>query len=137
MRRERRPTIISPAGHIRSYAVRPFLALILAGCLLAFVAGFINTISMIGFFQAPISAATGATSRMVNAFAGGTFSTALHLFLTIISLVLGSLVSGALVGGSSFGVQRSYGLALILESFLLAGGYLISVSCSKSVEDEE
>ncbi len=126
--RNRRPTIISPAGHIRSYSFRPFLALILAGCLLSFVAGYINTIFLVGYFQASLSAATGSSSRMAIELAKGNFGMTLHFFLLIFSFVLGSFISAALVGGSSFRIQRSYGLVLILESGALTFGYLFEVT---------
>lgn len=123
----RRPTIISPAGHIRSFTLRPFIALNLASCVLAFVAGYINTICMVGFFQSPVSAATGGTSRMVIRFAEGNFSDASRFGCMISSFVTGNFLSGALVGGSSFRIERSYGVALLLESFFLICGYLLTV----------
>jgi uncharacterized membrane protein YoaK (UPF0700 family) len=124
----RRPTIISPTGHIRSYAFRRFLALILAGSVLAFVAGYINTVCVINLFQTPLAAATGTTSRMIVGLVKGNFDTALHLFLIIFSYALGSSISGALIGGSSFSIQRWYGLVLLLESSALACSYLFEVS---------
>ncbi len=134
IRLSRRPTIISPTGHIRSYSFRPFLSLILIGCLLSFVAGYINTICLVGFFQTSISASTGTTSKMVIELAKGNLGRMLHFFLLIFSFVLGSFISAALVGGSSFRIQRSYGLVLLLESFALAFGYLFEVSKKQSLK---
>ena len=128
MRRDRRPTIISPAGHIRSYSLTPFLALILAGFLLSYVGGYINTVCLVGYFQGSVSASTGTTSKMVIDFAKGDLGTTLHFFLLIFSFVLGSFISAALVGGSSFRIQRLYGLVLLLESLALASGHLFEVS---------
>lgn len=128
MRRDRRPTITSPIGFIRSYKFRPFLALIVVQCILSFFAAYVNTICLIGFFQTSVSAATGTTSKMVIELAKGNFGITLHFFLLILSFVLGSFISAALVGGSSFRIQRSYGLVLLLESFALASGYLFEVS---------
>lgn len=128
MRRERRPTIVSPTGHIRSYSFRPFLFLIIVGCLLAFVAGYVNTIGLVGLFQTSVSATTGTTSKMAIELAKGNFGMTLHFVLLIFSFVLGSFISAALVGGSSFRIQRSYGLVLLIESFALAFGYLFEVS---------
>ena len=132
MREGRRPTIISPAGHIREFTLRPFIALNLAGCILAFVAGFINTICIFGFFHTSVSAATGGTSRMVIEFARGNYSSASHSSLMISSFVTGNFLSGALVGGSSFRIERSYGVALLIESLLLVCAYLLTVSPSKT-----
>jgi uncharacterized membrane protein YoaK (UPF0700 family) len=62
------------------------------------------------------------------ALAQGNFIMGFHLFLLIIAFVLGSFISAALVGGSSFRIDRSYGLVLLLESSALALGYLFEVS---------
>ncbi len=134
MRRDRRPTIISPAGHIRSYHFRPFLALIVAACLLSFVAGFINTICVVGYLRASLSAATGSTSKMAIELAKGNMGITLHFVLLILSFVLGSFISAALIGGSSFRIQRSYGLVLLLESFALVFAYLFEVSQKQTVK---
>ncbi len=128
---DRRPTITSPTSHIRSYSFRPFLALILVGCLLSFVGGYINIICLVGTFQTSISASTGTTSKMVIALANGNLSITLHFFLLIFSFLLGSFIAAALVGGSSFRIQRSYGLVLLLESCALALGYIFEVSKQK------
>jgi uncharacterized membrane protein YoaK (UPF0700 family) len=128
MRLGRRPTIISPTSHIRSYNFRPFLALILIGCSLSIVGGYINTICLVGYFQISISASTGSTSRMIVNMGSGNIGIALHFFLLIFSFFLGSFTSAALVGGSSFRIQRSYGLVLLLESFALIFGYLFEVN---------
>ncbi|CAF1116768.1 unnamed protein product [Adineta steineri] len=120
----RRPTIISPTGHIQSYDVLHFSALVATGCLLSFIAGYVNTICIIGFFQTPVSAFTGATSKMIIELGKGNFNMTLHFFLMIFSFVLGSFISAAVVGGSSFRINRSYGLVLLLESLALALSYL-------------
>jgi uncharacterized membrane protein YoaK (UPF0700 family) len=127
MRLGRRPTIISPTSHIRSYNFRPFLALIITGCSLSIIGGYINTICLLGYFKMSISASTGSTSRMVEKLASGNIGEALNFFILILSFLLGSFISAALVGGSSFRIQRSYGLVLLLESFALVFGYLFEV----------
>jgi uncharacterized membrane protein YoaK (UPF0700 family) len=124
----RHPTIISPAGHIRSYSFRPFLALISAGCFLSFVGGYINTICFFSFLRTARSSATGNTSKMAIELGKGNFGMALNLFLLIFSFVLGNFISAALVGGSSFLIRRPYGTVLLLESCALAFSYLLEVS---------
>jgi uncharacterized membrane protein YoaK (UPF0700 family) len=71
---------------------------------------------------------------MVIELAKGNLGRMLHFFLLIFSFVLGSFISAALVGGSSFRIQRSYGLVLLLESFALAFGYLFEVSKKQSLK---
>ncbi len=123
----RRSTIISPSRFIHDYNWRAFTALVIVGCLLAFVAGYVNTICIVGAFQLPLTALTGSTSKMAIVFAQGRFDIALHFFLLICSFALGSSISAALVGGSSFRIQRHYGLVLFLESIALAFGSLFAV----------
>jgi uncharacterized membrane protein YoaK (UPF0700 family) len=132
--RARRPTIISPVGHIRSYSFRPFLALIVAACVLSFVGGYINTICLVSSFQTSLSAATGTTSKLAIELGKGNLGVTLHFTLIILSFILGSFISAAVVGGSSFRIQRSYGLVLLLESFALAFGYLFVVSKKQNLK---
>ncbi|CAF3493082.1 unnamed protein product [Rotaria sp. Silwood1] len=127
----RRPTIVSPTSHIRSYSFGPFLALILTGCFLSFVAGYINTICIVSLLQSSITGFTGTTSKMVIELAQRDFIKTLHYSLMVISFVLGSFTSGALVGGSSFRIQRSYGVVLIVESFALAFAFLLEETALK------
>lgn len=127
MKRSRRPTITSPTSHIRSYSFRPFLSLILAGCLLCFLAGYINSICLISSFQMSISALTGTTSKMMIDLAKGNVPMTIHFFILIVFFVLGNFLSGALVGGSSFRIQRPYGIVLLIASAALAFGAVFEV----------
>ena len=122
----RRPTIISPTGHIRSYARRHFVTLVFMSCILAFVAGYINALCVQGFFHLPVSATTGMTTRMMLESVTNS-SQALYLSMVITSFVSGNTVSGALVGSSSFRLQRAYSGVLLLESIVISIGYLIQV----------
>jgi len=131
IQRPRRSTIISPSRYIHEYHWHAFSALIIVGCLLAFVAGYVNTICVVGAFQLPLTALTGSTSKMAIVFAEGRFDIAVHFFLLIFSFALGSSISAALVGGSSFRIQRHYGLVLLLESIVLAFGKLFEVREAK------
>ena len=128
LERQRRPTILSPTRYIHDYHWFAFSALLLIGCLLAFVAGYVNTICIVDAFQLPLTALTGGTSKMTIVYAQGHYDVALHFFLLIFSFTLGSSISAALVGGSSFRVRRPYGLVLLLESLALAFGCLFQVS---------
>ncbi|UJR20515.1 hypothetical protein I4U23_023643 [Adineta vaga] len=121
----RRPTIISPTGHIRSYNCLRFVALILCGCLLSFIGGYINTICIANFYRISVSAFTGVSSKIAIELVQGNFIMTLHYFILILSFIFGSFISAAVVGGSSFRIDRSYGLVLLLESSALALGYLL------------
>jgi hypothetical protein len=125
--RPRSLTIISPSRYIYDYHWHAFSALILLGSFLAFKAGYVNTICVVGIYQTPLTAFTGSTSKMAIVFAQGSFSMALHYFLLILSFMMGSAIAAALVGGSSFRIQRHYGLVLLLESITLTFGCLLEV----------
>ncbi|CAF3401325.1 unnamed protein product [Rotaria socialis] len=127
----RRPTIVNPTIHIRSYNFGPFLVLIVTGCLLSFLAGYINTICIASLFQSSIAGFTGSTSRMVIELAQLNLGKTFYYILLIFSFIFGSFISAALIGGSSFRIQRSYGLVLVLESFALAFSYLCEESASR------
>jgi len=126
----RRSTIVSPVRYIRDYNFRSFINLVVIGCLLAFIAGYVNTTCLVGVFQLPLTAITGSTSKMAIVLADGRFDIALHFLLLIFSFILGNSISGALVGGSSFRIHRHYGLVLLLESLTLALGSLFEVRFS-------
>jgi len=98
------------------------------GCVLSLIAGYTNTVCLVGFFRMPLTASTGTSTKMIVELAKGEWSSCFHFFLAIFSFVLGSFISAALVGGSSFRVQRLYGLVLILESFAFALGYMFEVN---------
>lgn len=133
----RRPTIISPTIHIRSFKFRPFLALIVTGSLLSFLSSYINTICIISLFQTSIAGFTGTTSRMLIELAQLNLWKAFHYSLLVICFILGSFSSAALIGGSSFRIQRSYGVVLIIESFALSFGYLFEVNSKKFISNLE
>ncbi|CAF0711762.1 unnamed protein product [Adineta steineri] len=124
MQNHRRSTIINPSRYIHEWHWHAFSALVLVGCLLAFVAGYVNTICIVSAFRLPLTALTGSTAKMAIVLAQGHFDVAFHFILLIFSFAMGSFISAALIGGSSFRIQRHYGLVLILESIALGIGCL-------------
>lgn len=126
-RKDRRPTIVSPVIHIRSYDRRNFVTLVLIACLLASVAGYINVLCLQSLIRMAVSATTGMTTRMVIAFADGQSEEAFNLTLSLLFFVCGSVVSGALVGASSFRLQRSYSIVLLLETCFVTASYVCLV----------
>jgi len=87
---------------------------------LAFAAGIVNVVGLIGFEHQAITHLTGTTSLL-----GATLSTlngahALHLLAVISSFVAGTALSGFIIQDSTLKLGHSYGLALALEATLLA-----------------
>ena len=87
--------------------------------ILAFIAGMINVVGLLGFEHQAITHLTGTTSLLGAALAAGDFSAARHVFAVIASFVAGTAVSGFLIQDSALKIGRRYGLALFLESLLL------------------
>lgn len=86
---------------------------------LAFVAGIINTVGLLGFEHQAITHLTGTTSMLAAALAALDGSSALHIAIIIGSFVIGAIVSGFIIQDSTLQLGRRYGVALLLESVLL------------------
>ena len=86
---------------------------------LAFVAGMVNVIGLLGFERRALTHLTGTTSLLATAIASLDLKQTLHLAAMIGSFVAGTVISGMLVQDSSLKLGRRYGVALLLESLLL------------------
>ncbi len=86
---------------------------------LAFVAGIINTVGLLGFEHQAITHLTGTTSMLAAALASLDVGTSLHIAIIIGSFVIGAIVSGFIIQDSTLQLGRRYGVALLLESVLL------------------
>jgi uncharacterized membrane protein YoaK (UPF0700 family) len=108
---------------------------------LAFIAGIVNVVGLLGFEHQAITHLTGTTSLLGAAL--GTFhgAHALHLLAVLVSFVAGTALSGFIIQDSTLKLGHSYGFALALESALLAlavpllnrhshlGDYFASCAC--------
>ena len=90
------------------------------GWALAFIAGMVNVVGLIGFEHHAITHLTGTTSMLGESIAALDGERALHLFLMLVSFVAGTLLSGIIIQNSTLKLGRRYGLALFLESMMLA-----------------
>lgn len=88
---------------------------------LAFIAGMINVVGLLGFEHQAVTHLTGTTSMLAAALASLDVSAALHLAAVIGSFVSGTVLSGFIVQDSTLQLGRRYGIALVLESALLFG----------------
>jgi len=87
--------------------------------LLAFVAGIVNVVGLLGFQHQAITHLTGNTSLLAEALARLDLSAILHFLSLISAFVAGTAVSGFIIQDSTLQLGRRYGVALLLVSILL------------------
>ena len=92
---------------------------------LAFIAGIVNAVGLLGFEHQAISHLSGSVTLFgIKLMSDG--SAALLLFSIIISFMLGSALSGFLLNGGSLKLGRHYDTLLFIEGLLLlASSYLL------------
>lgn len=93
--------------------------------LLAFAAGMINVVGLLGVEHQAVTHLTGTTSMLAAAIADLDSRATLHFAVVIGSFVAGTAASGFIVQDSALQLGRRYGIALLLESALLIGSYLL------------
>jgi len=86
---------------------------------LAFVAGVVNVVGLLGFEHQAITHLTGNTSLLAEAVATFSFPSAQHFGALIGSFVAGCVISGFIIQDSTLQLGRRYGVALLLVSALL------------------
>jgi uncharacterized membrane protein YoaK (UPF0700 family) len=108
---------------------------------LAFIAGMINVVGLLGFDHQAISHLTGTTSLLGVALGRLDTAATFHFLAVLGSFVAGTAISGYIIGDSALQLGRRYGIALGLESVLLAcavpllnrhnqvGDYFASCAC--------
>lgn len=86
---------------------------------LAFIAGIVNVVGLLGFEHQAVTHLTGTTSMLAAALAALDGTAALHFAAIIGSFMAGTVLSGFLIQDSTLQLGRRYGVALLLESVLL------------------
>ena len=86
---------------------------------LAFIAGIVNVVGLLGFEHQAITHLTGNTSLLAAALATRDLSATLHFTAIIGAFVAGTVLSGFLIQDSALRLGRRYGVALLLVSLLL------------------
>ena len=95
---------------------------------LAFIAGTVNAVGLLGFEHQAISHLSGSVTLLGIKLMSNT-ATALLLFSILISFMLGSALSGFLLAGRSLKLGRHYDTLLFIEGILLlASAYILSQS---------
>lgn len=113
----------------------------LGGFALAFLAGMVNAVGLLGFEHQAISHLTGVSSMIGVEIIMQRWQVLLHLIMILISFVIGAAFSGfmlpqvALVWGQRYGLAlKIQALFLVLSSLLLSkdysvGHFLASAAC--------
>jgi uncharacterized membrane protein YoaK (UPF0700 family) len=86
---------------------------------LAFSAGLVNVVGLLGFEHQAVSHLTGTTSQLAAALANLDLSATLHFIAIIGSFSAGCVISGFIVQDSTLQLGRRYWVALLLEGGLL------------------
>lgn len=89
------------------------------GWVLAFIAGMVNVVGLLGFSHEPITHLTGNSSRLAIAMAQADSQSIWHMARLMGAFVVGTMVSGFLIQDTTLRIDRRYGVALLLESALL------------------
>jgi uncharacterized membrane protein YoaK (UPF0700 family) len=92
---------------------------------LAGAAGFVNSV-VLGFFRTPVSHMSGAVSHLGGNVAEHCLSDIWASLTIILGFLIGAALAGVMVGAWKLVPSRRYGIALIVEGFLIAfGAYLL------------
>lgn len=86
---------------------------------LAFIAGIVNVVGLLGFQHEAITHLTGTTSMLAAAVAALDGPAALHFAFSIGAFMVGTVFSGFIIQDSTLQLGRRYGFALLVESVLL------------------
>lgn len=109
--------------------------------MLAFVAGMVNVVGLLGFEHQAVTHLTGTTSMLAAAIAGLDGAAVLHLIAVLGSFLSGTVLSGILIQDNVLQLGGRYVVALLLEVVLLGcavpllngnnafGIYLASCAC--------
>ncbi|XQF89624.1 YoaK family protein [Pseudoalteromonas espejiana] len=95
---------------------------------LAFIAGIVNAVGLLGFEHQAISHLSGSVTLLGIKLMSST-SAALLLMSIVLSFIMGSALSGFLLTGGSLKLGRHYDTLLFIESLLLLlSAYLLNQS---------
>lgn len=98
--------------------------------ILALVAGLVNAIGFLGFKHESVSHLSGTTTLLGTGIINSSFSDVLHLFIILLSFVLGASVSGFTLRDGALKLGRNYGGLLLLEALLLIASIFFLVKGS-------
>ena len=86
---------------------------------LAFIAGCINAIGLLGFEHQSVSHLSGTATLVGTSILNNSFKESFHLIGILLSFFLGASLSGLMLHGSSLKLGQHYDTALFIEAFLI------------------
>ena len=89
------------------------------GFWLASIAGAVNAIGLLGFKHQAVSHVSGTSTLLGLSLVDQDASQSLHLFLILVSFMLGAALSGAIIDNAVLRLGHRYSFALVLEGTLL------------------
>lgn len=92
--------------------------------LLALLAGIVNAIGLLGFQHQAVSHISGTVTLLGTSISEFNQQTT-HLLFIIVSFLFGATLSGTFIEGAALKLGRRYGVALCIESALLASAYYL------------
>ncbi|HEV2693912.1 MAG TPA: YoaK family protein [Verrucomicrobiae bacterium] len=87
--------------------------------ILAFIAGIVNVIGLLGFSHQTVSHLTGNTSMLAAAIATGDIPAAGQFGMVIGSFLVGAVCSGFIIQNSTLQLGHRYGVTMLLEALFL------------------
>lgn len=96
---------------------------VIGSAILAFNAGYINSIALLSFVNNSVSHVTGTVALAADAAVRGQWSMLLATTLIVVSFLVGAVISGLVVGNEALKPGRRYGVALLIESLLLLASW--------------
>lgn len=96
---------------------------VIGSAILAFNAGFINSIALLSFVNNSVSHVTGTVALAADAAVRGQWRMLVATGLIVLSFLLGAVVSGLVVGNEALKPGRRYGVALLIEALLLLAAW--------------
>ncbi|MGC9402346.1 YoaK family protein [Vibrio genomosp. F10] len=94
---------------------------------LALIAGFINSIGLLGFNHQSVSHLSGTATMIGTGMVTSSFNTISHLLLVLMSFIAGAAISGFYLRSGALQLGRNYSRLLFLEAiFLLFSIYFLT-----------
>ena len=95
--------------------------------ILAFVAGLINAVGLLGFKHQSISHLSGTATQLGTSIVNSSLIDVVLLFLILCSFLIGSAISGYFIRGGALKLGRNYSSLLYLEAIFIFGAiYFLS-----------
>jgi uncharacterized membrane protein YoaK (UPF0700 family) len=100
------------------------------GFCLAFIAGSVNSVGLLGFKHQAVSHLTGTSTFLSLEIASLNAPEVIHLLILALSFLLGAVFSGFIVGNTALKLGRRYSFSLFVESIFLFTAFLLLINNS-------